>query len=172
MNYLSEINLYQEKNINVIIEIPKGTGIKYELPLTNNYITVVRFLNKKYKYPFNYGSIPRTLAEDGDALDAILLGCDSLTPLTVVNSKVIGMIKTIDNGEEDHKILLIPSFISSIKQKEIKRAIKFLLKYKYPYNKDTQVDKKIYSREDALKQIEKCNKKYNESNTKTLKVNF
>ena len=111
MNLLTDISPIAEnsKLIRVLVECEKGSVHKYEYD-PRGVLTVVRDLNKKYKYPYNYGCIPNTLAGDNDPLDVIIISNESFVPTTVLNCQVIGMIKMIDNGEEDNKILCIPSF--------------------------------------------------------------
>ena len=146
MNYIKDIKLREKDNYNVIIEIPKGTNKKYELvEPNNNRVECVRKV--KGKYPFYYGCFPQTLAGDKDPLDAILFTKRKYKSLDIVKVQLIGVIKTVDNGEIDDKVLVIP-IDEDIKDlnKYIKKALKFLHKYKGK-NANTQIDTTIY---DAL----------------------
>lgn len=87
--------------IKIIIEIPKDSNVKYEM--RNGAIEVDRVL--KVKYPFNYGFIPGTLWDDGDALDAIVIGNFSLYPGVQLYAKPIALINMRDCGVSDDKLV-------------------------------------------------------------------
>ena len=91
-----------------VIEIPKGSRKKYELDKETGFIILDRILYTSTHYPANYGFIPRTLGDDNDPLDVLLLYAESLEPLTLVRAYPIGMISMIDNGRNDEKIIAIP----------------------------------------------------------------
>jgi inorganic pyrophosphatase len=95
--------------INVLIEIPKDSNIKYELDKETGTIFVDRFLYTAMQYPFNYGFVPGTLAEDGDPLDIIVLSEYAVAPGTVIPSTVIGMLEMEDEEGIDTKVLAVPS---------------------------------------------------------------
>ena len=91
-----------------VIEIPKGSKKKYELDKETGYIILDRILHTSTHYPANYGFIPRTYGDDNDPLDVLLLCSEQLEPLTLVRAYPIGVIKMIDNGRDDEKIIAIP----------------------------------------------------------------
>jgi inorganic pyrophosphatase len=91
-----------------VIEIPEGSKKKYELDKATGLIILDRILHTSTHYPANYGFIPRTLSEDNDPLDVLVLCSESLDPMTIVNVYPIGMIKMIDDEEIDEKIIAIP----------------------------------------------------------------
>ena len=91
-----------------VIEITKGSKKKYELDKETGFIILDRILYTSTHYPANYGLIPRTYADDGDPLDVLVLCSEELEPLTLVRCYPIGMIKMIDNGRDDEKIIAIP----------------------------------------------------------------
>lgn len=91
-----------------VIEISKGSKKKYELDKQTGYIILDRILYTSTHYPANYGFIPRTLGDDGDPLDVLLLCSEELDPLTLCRAYPIGMIAMIDNGRFDEKIIAIP----------------------------------------------------------------
>lgn len=95
--------------INVFIEIPKDGNIKYELDKDSGIIMVDRFLHTAMFYPFNYGFIPNTLADDGDPVDVIVLSEQILMPGVVIPSVVIGMLEMEDEAGIDTKILAVPT---------------------------------------------------------------
>lgn len=161
MNYIKDINLknYQTQTFNMIVEIPKGTNKKYEL--VEPTFDKVECVRKVYgKYVFDYGCFPQTLAGDGDALDAILISTKKHKSLDIVEVKPIGVIKTIDNGEQDNKIIVTEQPIKDkLFDKLLKIAIKFLKKYKGKKS-NMILDTTLYMKEEAVKEIEDCNRAY------------
>jgi inorganic pyrophosphatase len=95
--------------LNVFIEIPKGSSIKYELDKDAGVIMVDRFLHTSMTFPTNYGFVPNTLAEDGDPLDVMVLSEYAVAPGTVIPAVVIGMLEMEDEAGIDTKILAVPS---------------------------------------------------------------
>ena len=93
--------------INGIIEIPKGSRAKYEIDKESGLIKLDRVIFASMYYPLNYGFIPRTLGEDGDPLDIVVLTQVSVVPLCLIPSKVIGVMQMIDRGEADEKIIAV-----------------------------------------------------------------
>ena len=106
-NRLSPGKLSPEE-INVIIEIPKGSSTKYELDSQSGFLIVDRILLSAMNYPCNYGSIPQTLEEDGDPVDVLVLGNDPLFPMVVLRSRPIGVLLTEDEKGQDSKIIAAP----------------------------------------------------------------
>jgi len=96
------------EEINVIIEIPKGSSIKYELDTTNGLIFVDRILLGAMYYPCNYGSIPKTKEEDGDPVDVLVLGNDPIIPMAVIRARPVGVLLTEDEKGHDSKIVAAP----------------------------------------------------------------
>ena len=97
------------EDINVFIEIPQGSGIKYELDKESEVIVVDRFSYTAMAYPFNYGFIPNTMAEDGDPVDVLVLSSYPVSPGTVIPSRPIGMLEMEDEAGIDTKILAVPT---------------------------------------------------------------
>ncbi len=95
--------------VNVFIEIPKDSNIKYELDKDAGVIMVDRFLYTAMGFPTNYGFVPNTLADDGDPLDVMVLSEHSLMPGVVIPSVVIGMLEMEDEAGIDTKILAVPT---------------------------------------------------------------
>lgn len=93
--------------VHAIIEIPKDSHIKYEIDKESGMLKLDRFLYSAVHYPGDYGFIPRTLWEDGDPLDIIVLTHRPVYPLTLVNARVIGVIRMIDGEEKDDKIIAV-----------------------------------------------------------------
>lgn len=97
------------KDVNVVVEIPKGSNIKYELEKEMGVLRMDRVLFPSIIYPGNYGFIPQTLSGDGDAEDVLILGELSIVPIAVVNTRPIGILITEDEKGEDSKIITVPS---------------------------------------------------------------
>ncbi len=93
--------------VNAIIEIPKGSRAKYELDKETGIIKLDRVLYSAVYYPANYGFIPQTYGEDRDPLDILVLSQVDMVPLCLVRAKVIGVMRMIDNGEGDDKIIAV-----------------------------------------------------------------
>lgn len=93
--------------IPVVIEVPKGSKNKYELDKASGMLKVDRVLFSSMVYPANYGFIPRTYCDDHDPLDVLVLGQESVVPLTIMWAKPIGVMKMIDHGEADDKIIAV-----------------------------------------------------------------
>ncbi|WP_243720340.1 inorganic diphosphatase [Luteimonas aestuarii] len=91
------------------VEIPAGGFTKYEIGEDDGLVHVDRFLSMPMAYPANYGSMPRTLAGDGDALDALVLTRTPLHPGVLVRFRPIGVLRMVDGGEQDEKIIGVPT---------------------------------------------------------------
>jgi inorganic pyrophosphatase len=145
----------------VIIEIPKGSKVKYEIDKASGLIKVDRILYSSVHYPANYGFIPQTYCDDKDPLDILLLGQEIFVPLCIAQAKPIGVMRMLDQGEADDKIIAVhsndPEFnhFSSIKElpphrtREIKR---FFEDYKTLENKTVTIEE-FYDRDVAIKII-------------------
>lgn len=91
-----------------VIEIPKGGKQKYELDKATGMLLLDRILYTSTHYPANYGFIPRTLADDGDPLDVLVLCTEQLQPMCLVDCYPIGVFSMTDDDELDEKIIAIP----------------------------------------------------------------
>ena len=91
----------------LVVEIPAGGSIKYELG-EHGELRVDRFLSMPVAYPANYGSMPQTLAGDGDPLDALVLTRFPIQPGAVVRFRPLGVLRMVDKGEADEKIIGVP----------------------------------------------------------------
>lgn len=94
--------------INMIVEIPKGSHNKYELDKDTGLIKLDRANYNNAPYPCEYGFIPQTLAADGDATDVLLLTTYPVHPGTLVNMRPVALMEMTDDGEEDNKIIGVP----------------------------------------------------------------
>lgn len=97
----------QKNKFTSVIEIPKGSNLKYELDKITGFIRLDRVLHTATHYPENYGFIPRTYAADNDPLDVLVLSQESFVPLTLVDAKPIGLVKMVDQGYIDEKIIAV-----------------------------------------------------------------
>ncbi len=151
-----------------VIEIPKGSKKKYELDKETGLIILDRILYTSTHYPANYGFIPRTLGDDGDPLDILLLCSEALEPLTLTRSYPIGVIKMLDGGRNDEKIIAIPfndptyneyTDISQLPEHVFAEMRHFFTVYKALENKETAVDE-VSGREDAVAIIKQAIENY------------
>ena len=95
-------------DINVVIEIPQGSQVKYEVDKASGAIVVDRFLFTPMAYPAAYGFIPGTLADDGDPADALVLTPLAVVPGAVIRCRPIGMLMMEDESGMDEKIICVP----------------------------------------------------------------
>lgn len=153
-----------------VVEISKGSKIKYELDKETGYIMLDRILYTSTQYPANYGFIPKTYGEDEDPLDVLLLCTESLEPLTLVRAYPIGVITMIDNDRCDDKIIAIPfsdptynqyNDISELPSHIFDEMKHFFQVYKNLENKNTAVNE-VSGREKALEIIRKARADYKE----------
>lgn len=95
--------------INVLIEIPGGCKNKYEFDKDMNAFILDRVLFSSVKYPYDYGFVPNTLADDGDPLDGMVMMDEPTFAGCVIASRPICMLEMIDGGDRDEKILCVPA---------------------------------------------------------------
>ncbi len=156
------------QTVNAVVEVPRGSKIKYELDKDCGLIRVDRILFSSVHYPANYGFIPQTYGEDKDPLDILVLGQESVVPLAIVRASPLGVMKMLDQGEPDDKIIAVHSddaefnHIQSLEElpphrmKEIKI---FFEHYKVLENKVVNVDQ-FFDRDEAFKIIAAAQKRY------------
>ena len=151
-----------------VIEIPKGSKMKYELDKDTGLLRLDRVLYTSTIYPSNYGFIPRTYAEDGDPLDVLVLCSEPMNSLALVNCYPIGVISMLDNGAKDDKIIAIPfddptyntyTDISELPQHIFEEMSHFFSIYKQLEGKETVIDE-IQHRNTALEIIDRCIERY------------
>ncbi|UXP30807.1 inorganic diphosphatase [Reichenbachiella agarivorans] len=90
-----------------IVEIPTNTRAKYELDKESGLLRLDRVLYSSINYPANYGFIPRTYCDDGDPLDILIMSQIEVVPMCIVQAKVIGVMRMLDEGEADDKIIAV-----------------------------------------------------------------
>lgn len=156
------------KKFEAFIEIPKGSKMKYELDKETGLLRLDRVLYTSTVYPANYGFIPRTYADDGDPLDVLVLCGESIYPATLVTAYPIGVIKMIDGGLLDEKIIAIPFDdptyhnyydIQELPPHVFEEMMHFFEVYKTLEHKTTTV-KEICHRDEASEIIDKCLRAY------------
>lgn len=108
-NMVFDAGDYENGIINVVVEIPEGSSHKIEWDRKLGVMKLDRVEPKIFAKPTNYGFIPQTLDEDGDELDVLLITDDPLPTGIVVEAKVIGVMKFVDDGEVDDKVIAVPS---------------------------------------------------------------
>ncbi len=110
MNLWHEISAGDDApdTINVIIECPKGSKNKYEIDKENGLIRLDRAMKTSQDYPFDYGFVPQSFWDDGDALDVVLLATYPLAPGILVEARPVGIMHMVDCGDSDDKIIAVP----------------------------------------------------------------
>ena len=99
----------KDQTLKVLIEIPQGSRVKYELNEETGEIMVDRVMPTMMGYPINYGLIEDTAGEDGDALDALVFISETVSPGVFINCKMIGVLEMEDEAGIDHKIVMVPA---------------------------------------------------------------
>ena len=160
----------KKDNFLSVIEIPKGGKNKYELDKETGMIILDRVLYTSTHYPANYGFIPLTYAQDADPLDVLVLCQEKIDSMVLVQCYPIGVIKMIDNGEIDEKIIALPmrdptysiyKDISELPQHIFKEISHFFEVYKFLEEKETAVIE-VLGKKEAEETIEECLKAYKE----------
>lgn len=108
MNLWHDIDPGTSDEINVIIEIPRNSRNKYEIDKETGMIALDRVLHTAQVYPVDYGFVPQTLWDDGDALDAMVLTTEPLSSGILVRARPIGLMDMVDAGDPDAKVLCVP----------------------------------------------------------------
>ncbi len=148
MNLLHDIPPGTSEKMNVIIEIPKFSKNKYEIDKETGIIALDRVMHTAQDYPFDYGFVPQTLFDDGDALDVVLLTTYPLAPGILVKARPVAIMEMTDGGERDDKIVAVPvddprfddiRDISDLNKHFIKEMTHFFETYKKVQNKEVLV---------------------------------
>ncbi len=177
MNIWHDINpeAIHPTSFSAVIEITKGSKIKYELDKSTGLLRLDRILYTSTHYPANYGFIPLTYADDDDPLDVLVICSEPIIPLTLVECYPIGVMKMIDDGRLDEKIIAIPytdpyynsyQSVYELPAHVFDEMRHFFTVYKQLENKKTAVDE-IGGREEAISIIRNCLENY-QKNKETL----
>jgi len=154
------------EEINVFVEIPQGSSIKYELDKESEVVFVDRFAYTAMFYPFNYGFIPQSHAEDGDPVDVLVISTYPVAPGTVIPARPIGMLEMEDEEGIDTKIIAVPTkkvdpFLSKIEEiDDLDQTTKEKIKHFFDHYKELEPGKWVKTRnflgkEKALEVIKK-----------------
>lgn len=151
-----------QKHFRAVIEIPKGSKVKYELDKETGLLGVDRVLHSAVHYPANYGFLPQTYCLDDDPLDVLVLGQEALLPLAIVRARAIGVITMRDDKGPDDKIIAVhvddPEYahyrdIMELPPHRLRELQRFFLDYKVLEDKVVEV-KAMRGREDAEQAIQ------------------
>jgi inorganic pyrophosphatase len=135
--------------VNGIVEIPKGSRAKYELDKESGMLILDRVLYSSVYYPSNYGFIPKTYCDDNDPLDILIISQIEVVPMCIVPAKVIGVMRMLDNGEADDKIIAVAATdmsvnhindISELPRHAIRETRSFFEDYKKLENKEVVIE--------------------------------
>lgn len=148
MNLLHDIEPGTKDEITVIIEINKGSHNKYEIDKKTGLIALDRVAHTGQDFPFDYGFVPQTLWDDGDALDVIVLTTYPLLPGILVRVRPVALMKMVDGGDVDDKVIAVPCEdprwkgvcdLNDINEHTLKEIEHFYSTYKKLQNKEVQV---------------------------------
>ena len=110
-------------DVNVVIEVPVGgEPIKYEMDKSSGALFVDRFLYTSMRYPGNYGFVPNTLSDDGDAIDVLVASTRAITPGAVINCRPIGVLIMKDEAGQDEKVIAVPSSKLTLRYEDIENV--------------------------------------------------
>jgi inorganic pyrophosphatase len=151
------------EEFNVIIECQKGSRVKYEVDKETGLVMFDRVLFSPMHYPCDYGFVPQTLWEDGDALDVLVLTHEPLQPGCLIKCKPLGYLEMIDSGEDDIKVLAVPvkdprfehiNSLDDVAPHLLKEVKHFFTVYKDLQKKKVEVGDWV-EKEETLKAIQK-----------------
>ena len=171
MNLLHDIPAGTKEEMNVIIEIPKFSKNKYEIDKETGIIALDRVMHTAQDYPFDYGFVPQTLFDDGDALDVVLITTYPLAPGILVKARPVAIMEMIDGGERDDKVVAVPvedprfdniQDIDDLNPHFQKEMSHFFETYKKVQKKEVSVGA-WHGKEEAMAAFEKSCKLYTEN---------
>ena len=148
MNLWHEIDPGEKTEMNVIVEINKGSKNKYEVDKKTGLIALDRAMHTSQDFPFDYGFVPQTLWHDNDPLDVILLTTFPLLPGVLVRARPVAIMNLIDGGEGDDKVIAVPTDdprwdkvkdLGDINEHTLKEIEHFYSTYKKLQNKMVEV---------------------------------
>jgi len=160
---LSDIPFGSLEAFNVLVEIPMGSNLKYEYDEKSDSLKL-DFVFKDLVFPFNYGFIPHTLGGDNDSLDAMVLSAKSFGVGEVVKCKAVGVLKVIDRGEVDDKIIAVAlngelaakyQDIQDLPPRSLEKWTEFYRQVGIQKNKSMEA-KEIQNKQAALEEIKKA----------------
>ncbi len=137
------------EEVQAVVEIPKGSKVKYELDKATGLVRVDRILYSSVVCPANYGFIPQTLGDDNDPLDVLVLMQEPVHPLSIVRARPVGMMTMLDQGQSDEKIVCVhlddPEYrvyrhINELSPHRLEELKRFFQDYKVLERKEVRVD--------------------------------
>jgi inorganic pyrophosphatase len=155
---------------NCVIEVPRGGNVKYELDKRTGLLRVDRVLYSAVYYPANYGFIPRTLGDDGDPLDVLVLMSEPVVPLCTLRARAIGMLPMRDEAGGDEKVVAVcvddPEFsvyreLGDLPAHRRRLIERFFLDYKVLEGKAVETEA-YQGRDEAVRVIEEAVARYAE----------
>ncbi|AEM39441.1 Inorganic diphosphatase [Pyrolobus fumarii 1A] len=160
--------------VNVLIEIPMGSGVKYEFDKEAGVIKVDRFLYTSMVYPFNYGFIPGTMEEDGDPVDVLVITREPLLPGVVIEARPVALLIMEDEEGPDSKVVAVPKdkldpTFSNIRDvNDLPEALKERIKHFFEHYKELEPGKWVKVKEwrgadEARKKIMEAIRRYREA---------
>ncbi len=172
MNLWHDLSLGDKapEELNVIVEIPRGSKNKYEVDKETGLIKLDRALKTSQDYPFDYGFAPRTLWEDGDPLDVVILTTYPLHPGILLKVRPVAVMHMMDDGDSDDKIIAVPikdvrwenvRDLDDINKHTIKEFQHFFETYKSIEEKKVTIDG-VEGKAAALEAVKKGVRLYND----------
>lgn len=150
------------EELTVVIEIPKGSHNKYEIDKETGMIKLDRVFYGSSAYPVDYGFVPQTLWEDGDAVDVMVFTSHPLFPGCLLDARPVGVMRMIDSGESDDKLICVPKDdprfadvkdVNDLNEHTLKEIQDFLENYKNLQGKKVEI--KGVEGADAAKEVVK-----------------
>lgn len=172
MNLWHEVSAGKKtpKEINVIVEIAKGSKNKYEIDKETGLIALDRVAHTAQDFPFDYGFVPQTYWHDNDPLDVVLLTTYPLQPGILVNARPVALMNMVDSGEADDKVIAVPvddprwsgiEDLADINKHTLKEIEHFYSTYKKLQDKEVSVTG-FKDRSEAQKVVQEGIKLYQE----------
>lgn len=157
--------------VNVVVEIPRGSDIKYEINAKTGKLKVDRVIGSALVYPYSYGYIPETLADDGDALDMMVLSIKKFKTKQILEVRPIGVLSMEDENGRDEKILVIPvnesdyefsqmTDLTDLNLSVMEKIDIFFKHYKEMDKKRWSKVHQLKNKQEAFKIIKRCRNKY------------
>jgi len=174
MNLWHDIDPGEKEAVNVIIEIPKGSKNKYEIDKETGLIALDRAMYTAQDYPFDYGFVPQSYWDDGDALDVLVLATSPLATGVLVRVRPVAVMEMVDDGESDNKLIGVPvkdprwdevQDLKDINKHTLKEIEHFFSTYKKLQDKEVNV-MGFKGKETAQENFERSLKLYKEKTGK------
>ena len=168
MNLIKDIDPGTAEEMNVIIEIPKGSKNKYEVDKETGLIALDRPMHTAQDYPVEYGFVPQTLWDDGDALDVLVLATYPIMPGILVQVRPVAIMNMVDGDENDEKVIGVPvsdprwdhvKDLEDINKHTLKEIEHFFGTYKNLQNKKVEI-KGFSGRKEAVSAFNKAKELY------------